>query len=537
MAEKSSRHLNWRIGTLSPLGGLLPLLLAAPNGARAQEGPNIVLFLVDDMGLMDTSVPFLTDRSGQAVRYPLNEWYRTPNMERLAGQGTRFSQFYAQGVSSPSRASLMTGQDAARHRVTNWIRSENNNRDDYGPYDWNWEGLHRNDPTLPRVLREDGYRTIHVGKAHFGPFGSEGEWPENLGFDINIAGSSIGEPGSYFGENGYGLIRGRRARAVPGLEKYHGTDTFLTEALTLEAKAQIDTAVAAGRPFFLYLSHYAVHNPFETDPRFAAHYQDTAFSKAARGYATLIEGMDKSLGDILDHLEKTGIAENTLVVFLGDNGSDAPLGDAKDIGSSAPLRGKKGAEFEGGTRVPCIIAWARPDEENPWQKRFPIRRGVISPRVGTIMDIYPTLVGAVGGAPVPPDYPCDGRSLQPILGGRKDTQRAEDQFLCHFPHQHRGSYFTTWRHGNWKLIYYYHPEQPDAPHCSLFNLRKDPSESRDVLRWHRRIARRLLREMTDRLESENACYPVDSLGQSLRPRPDAYRTSVRNGHMGRPSEL
>ena len=234
---------------------------------------------------------------------------------------------------------------------------------------------------------------------------------------------------------------------------------------------------------------------------------------------------------------KKNASGNDAVVFLGDNGSDAPLGDAKDIASSAPLRGKKGAEFEGGTRVPCIIAWARPDEENPWQKRFPIRRGVISPRVGTIMDIYPTLVGAVGGAPVPPDYPCDGRSLQPILGGRKDAQRAEDQFLCHFPHQHRGSYFTTWRHGNWKLIYYYHPEQPDAPHCSLFNLRKDPSESRDVLRWHRRIARRLLREMTDRLESENACYPVDSLGQSLRPRPDAYRTSVRNGHMGRPSDL
>ena len=498
-------------------------LLAAATGAWAQEGPNIVLFLVDDMGLMDTSVPFLTDAAGRPVRYPLNDWYRTPNMERLAAQGTRFSQFYAQGVSSPSRASLMTGQDAARHRVTNWIRSESNNRDEYGPYDWNWEGLHSSDWTLPRILRMDGYRTIHVGKGHFGPFGSEGERPENLGFEVNIAGSSIGESGSYFGENGYGLLRGTRSRAVPGLEKYHGTDTFLTEALTLEAMAQIDTAVVAGRPFFLYLSHYAVHNPFETDPRFSAHYQDPAFSQAARGYATLIEGMDKSLGDILDHLETLGIAENTLVVFLGDNGSDAPLGDADDIGSSAPLRGKKGSEFEGGTRVPCIIAWARPDGQNRWQLRMPVRSGAVSSRVGTLMDLYPTLVRAVGGAPVPPEYPCDGWSLHAILGGWDDPQRPDDRFLNHFPHAHRGSYFTSWRHGPWKLIYYYHPEQPDAPRCVLYHLEKDPSESRDVLRRHPRLARRLLREMIERLDRENACYPVDAEGRTLRPRLEALR--------------
>ena len=496
-------------------------LLTAATGAWAQDRPNIVLFLVDDMGLMDTSVPFLTDAAGKPVRQPLNDWYRTPGMERLAAQGTRFSQFYAQGVSSPSRASLMTGQDAARHRTTNWIRSERNNRDDYGPYDWNWEGLRKQDWTLPRILQMEGYRTIHVGKAHFGPFGSEGEWPENLGFEVNIAGSSIGEPGSYLGENAYGLIRGNRARAVPGLDKYHGSDTFLTEALTLEAKAQLDTAVASGRPFFLYMSHYAVHTPFETDRRFAAHYRDSSFSDRARGYATLIEGMDKSLGDILDHLEALGVAGNTLVIFLGDNGSDAPLGGGHDIGSSAPLRGKTGSEFEGGTRVPCIIAWARPDRKNPWQTRFPVRRGVITRQMGTIMDIYPTVCAAVGGAPVPPDYPCDGYSLHSILGGWEDKGR-EETFLCHFPHQHRGSYFTTWRHGPWKLIYYYNPEHPDYPQCTLFNLEEDPSESRNVLQEHPDIGRRLLGEMIDRLESEHAAYPVDFDGRTVPPRRDAF---------------
>ena len=497
-------------------------LLAAASGActPSREGPNIVLFLVDDMGLMDTSVPFLTDTTGRPVRQPLNDWYRTPNMERLAAQGTRFSQFYAQSVSSPSRASLLTGMDAARHRTTNWIRSESNNRDEFGPYDWNWEGLRTDDWTLARILRMDGYRTIHIGKGHLGPFGSEGEWPENLGFDVNVAGSSIGEPGSYLGENGYGRIRGTLSRAVPGLDKYHGSDTFLTEALTLEAKAQLDTAVASGQPFFLYLSHYAVHNPFETDKRFAAHYQDSTFSREARGYATLIEGMDKSLGDILDHLETLGVAKNTLVIFLGDNGSDAPLGGADDIGSSAPLRGKKGSEYEGGTRVPCIIAWARPDRRNPWQKRFPVRRGVITRRIGTIMDLYPTVCGAVGGAPVPPGYPCDGYSLQSVLGGWEDPGR-EDTFLCHFPHEHRGSYFTTWRHGPWKLIYYYHPECPDKPECILFNLDEDPSESHDVLQEHTDVARRLLQEMIDRLERDDAAYPVDAEGRTIRPRPDA----------------
>lgn len=120
------------------------------------------------------------------------------------------------------------------------------------------------------------------------------------------------------------------AAMVPGLEKYHGTDTFLTEALILEALEAAGCSVDEGQPFFLYLSHYAVHNPFETDKRFAAHYlQDTLKSREAVGYATLVEGMDKSLGDVLDFLERKGIADRTLIIFLGDNGGDAPLGPAR----------------------------------------------------------------------------------------------------------------------------------------------------------------------------------------------------------------
>lgn len=117
---------------------LLSELLLSGLMATAQERPNIILFLVDDMGLMDTSLPFDADENGNPLRHPLNDWYRTPNMERLAQTGIRFSTFYAQSVSSPSRTSLMTGQNATRHRTTNWINAESNNRNQYGPYDWNW---------------------------------------------------------------------------------------------------------------------------------------------------------------------------------------------------------------------------------------------------------------------------------------------------------------------------------------------------------------------------------------------------------------
>lgn len=494
------------------------LLLAAPtlSPAFAAERPNVIVFLVDDMGLMDTSLPFLTDGQGNPVRHPLNDWYRTPNMERLARQGTRFSTFYAQSVSSPSRASLMTGQNAARHHTTNWINSESNNRNQYGPYGWNWQGLRRSELTLPRLLQEAGYRTIHVGKAHFGCIGSEGEFPQNLGFDVNIAGSSIGQPGSYYGQNGYGYTGGNRSRAVPGLEKYHGTDTFLTDALTLEANAQIDTALALRTPFFLYLAHYAVHAPFEVDPRYAGHYPQTeGKSDAARDFATLIEGMDRSLGAVMDHLEEKGIAENTLIIFLGDNGSDAPLGASRGYSSSAPLRGKKGSEFEGGMRVPCIVGWGKTDPANASQRRFPVRAEGVVEQLGTVMDIYPT-VADVAGVAIPPSHVIDGKSLRLPASGKVDPAH-EKFFLMHFPHNHRGSYFTVYREGDWKLIYYYNPEHPERPDCALYNLKADPAEREECSLHEKTKTLEMLRRMADRLRVEGAQYPVDFDGNEVRP--------------------
>ena len=161
------------------------------------------------MGLMDTSVPMLADKEGKPQKHPLNDWYRTPNMERLAKQGVRFSQFYAQSVCSPTRASLMTGQNSARHRVTQFISPESKNA---GPKDWKWEGLTSKDITLPPFSGQMVIIPFLPGRLISHPIGHEGEDPTKLGFDINIAGCSFGAPGSYFGEDGYGHLDPKRKR-------------------------------------------------------------------------------------------------------------------------------------------------------------------------------------------------------------------------------------------------------------------------------------------------------------------------------------
>lgn len=490
------------------------LLTASAVVPTATQQPNIIVFLIDDMGVMDTSVPFIADKNGKPQSYPLNEWYRTPNMEKMAKQGVRFSTFYAQSVSSPSRASLMTGKNAAHHRTTNWIDPNANNRTTFGPPEWNWNGLNPEDDLLPKLLKQAGYKTIHIGKAHFGPKGSASEDPSNIGFDINIGGCGIGHPGSYYGEDGYGNLKGQKSHAVPHLEKYHGSDTFLTEALTLEANEQISAAVKEDRPFFLYLSHYAVHSPFQVDKRYIDHYRNSDKGEQAEAYAALIEGMDKSLGDLMAHLQKEGIAENTLVVFLGDNGGDAPLGDPNGHFSAAPLRGKKGSFYEGGVRVPFIMSWAQP-ASNKIQKDFPIASNAIYTQPAKIMDVYPTLLDL---ANVRYDREqIDGVSLTREMKGQKNKSRS-NKILTHFPHgQHRGNYFTAFRDGDWKLIYHYNPENPDKPGYELYDLRNDPFEKLDLSSVYPKRLLNMTKSMIRELNKENALYPIDKNGNILEP--------------------
>lgn len=494
---------------------LTTLLTTTVALTQTPDRPNIIVFLVDDMGLMDTSVPFIPNNKGVLEAQPLNSWYHTPNMEVLSERGIRFSNFYAQSVSSPSRTSMLTGQNATRHRTTNWINAENKNSSEYGPKDWNWAGLTKSDVLYPSLLKDAGYKTIHIGKAHFGPLGSIGVDPLNLGFDVNIGGNSNGHPGSYYGEEGYGNIKGQKARAVPHLEKYHNQPIFLSEALTLEANKEIETAIEENKPFYLNMCHYAVHTPFQSDPRFAAKYKDATMSKDAQAFATLIEGMDKSLGDILVKLDELGVAENTIIFFLGDNGGDAPLGGPEDYGSSAPLKGKKGSAYEGGVRVPFIASWAKVNPKNKFQKRYPISSGSVQNQMATIMDIFPSVL-SVAGLKLPQKAVIDGANLKKMLAGKQDRKH-NDYFLMHFPHEHRSSYFTTFRKGDWKLMYFYNPETPTQPSVKLFNLKIDPYEYNDVAMDNLELLQKLYNEMELRLIEEGALYPVDKDGNEIRP--------------------
>ncbi|MBC8356097.1 MAG: sulfatase [Planctomycetes bacterium] len=497
-----------RLLALSIIAATLHFVTSSNSNGAEQASPNIVVFLVDDMGVMDTSVPFLTDEAGAPKRYPLNDYYRTPSMERLASMGIRFNNFYAMSVCSPTRISIMTGQNAARHHATNWINPRQDNRGPHGPPHWNWQGLNADSVTLPRLLQSAGYRTIHVGKGHFGPDDSRGAEPLNLGFDVNVGGSSFGAPGSYYAEENYGLGTKRAHHAVPHLKKYHGTETFLTEALTIEAKVRLTDSVRADKPFYLYMSHYAVHAPFHSDPRFADNYADSGKPKAAQAFATLIEGMDKSLGDILDHLDELGVAENTLVVFLGDNGSDAPLGHQHAVACAAPLRGKKGAHYEGGMRVPFIAAWAKANATNPHQKALPIPIGVIQSQVAAVHDLFPT-ISSVAGIDSPNDHTADGSGLATLLSGARDASR-DETFLMHYPHSpHRSDYFSCYRSGDWKLIYHYFPSKAsEGSHYQLYNLAKDPFESTNLALSKPDKLRSMMGLLIASLEKHEALYPV-----------------------------
>ncbi|MBL8818945.1 MAG: sulfatase [Planctomyces sp.] len=495
-----------------------PVTSAETPAPVQQNRPNIVVFLVDDMGVMDTSVPFLTDANGVPQRYPLNGYYRTPSMEELAGNGIRFNQFCAMSVCSPTRISIMTGQNAARHRTTNWINPDQDNRGPLGPIAWNWRGLNAQSVTLARLLQSAGYRTIHVGKGHFGPRGSAGSEPLNLGFDRNTGGCSIGAPASYYGEKSYGNVDPPASQAVPGLEKYHGTSTFLTDALTQEANAAVTDAVKAKQPFFLYLAHYAVHAPFQSDPRFAANYENCGKPKNAQAFATLIEGMDQSLGEVIGHLKKLGVAEDTLIFFLGDNGSDAPLGHEHAVACAAPLRGRKGSHYEGGMRVPFIAAWAQPSAGHILQQQLAIPRGAIQSQQAAVQDLLPT-IAELTQVSIPADHAVDGKSLSRLLSGKRDPTRRET-FLMHYPHApHRTDYFTSLRHEHWKVVYHYQPgPASDGSHYQLFNLREDPFESNDLAVSHPDDLRRMMKVLVQELESHEALYPVSSEnGASLRP--------------------
>lgn len=493
---------------------ILPGRFKETYGSRSETGlhekntpPNIVFFFVDDLGWQDTSVPFWEKMT------ELNKRYRTPNMETLAEEGVKFTNAYAYAICSPTRISIMTGQNAARHRVTYWTRDLNQITGGHGPLldspnDWNYNALQPKGTNLnnsieaeplPALLSKAGYRTIHIGKAHLGTNYSPGECPTSIGFDDNVSGFGSGGPGCFLGQRNFGNAYAQHTYpwGVPDLEHYHGMDIFLTEAHTIEAFKRMDDAVKNKQPFFLHMSHYAVHVPLRLDKRFEENYPDLSGNELM--YATMIEGMDKSLGDILRRLKALEVEDNTIIIFYSDNGALTGV-----VPKNYPLRGGKGTGYEGGIRVPMIVKWPTK-----------AAAGTVCSVNVIAEDFYPTIL-AMAGVDIPAAYKdmVDGKDMTPLLIGDGDFDKDRPIFF-HQPHYHVGKPYSTVIKKNWKLIYWHEDSS-----VVLYDLKKDIGEENDLSDQEIKKTKELIMILARHLRHVEAQMPTCKSNGQRVPYPD-----------------
>ena len=509
------------IALMAPAALSLTAGAAVSTPSSTDPRPDIILFMVDDMGWQDTSVPFADSTT------PYNRAYHTPNMERLAAQGVKFTQAYACSISSPSRCSLITGANNARHRVTNWtmFRDQTTDLQHEGITlpEWNYNGVQQVNGTPNSYvghsfvdrLRADGYHTIHVGKAHFGAQDTPGEMPEHWGFEVNIAGHAAGGLATYLSEKNYGHDADGNPTAynsVPGLEKYWGTGTFVTEALTQEALKALDKSAKYNQPYFLYMAHYAIHIPIDRDPRYYDSYIKAGLSEKEAAYASLIEGMDKSLGDIMDWVETKGRPENTVIIFMSDNGGLATQSEWRDgplNTQNAPLRSGKGSLLEGGIREPMIVKWPGVADSAT----------VINDYV-MIEDFYPSILEMAGVEwKAEEDKPVDGVSFVPILKGEASTPD-DRELIWNFPNVwgNEGpaiNLCASIRRGPWKLIYHY-----DTGEKELYNIPADISENHNLATAEPDTVKFLSKRLGTRLREMNADRPSFTATGKPCPWPD-----------------
>ena len=485
---------------------------------QVSSKPNILFFFVDDMGWQDTSVPFWSERT------PFNDLYHTPNMERLAAEGMKFTQAYACAVCSPSRTSLMTGMNAARHGVTNWTlrrdTSTDRNCEILEMPEWNVNGLQPVD-TVPRsvyannlaeILRKEGYFTIHSGKAHWGAMDTPGADPLNLGFDINIAGHAAGGLGSFLGEKNFGNTeKGTHTLpwGVPGLEQYHGDTVNLTDVLTVEATKALDKARETGKPFYLYMSHYTVHVPLEPHHPYYQKYRDMGLEEPEARYASMLEGMDASLGMLMDYLDENGLTENTVVIFMSDNGGlSAHLRGGERHTHNRPLNSGKGSAYEGGIRVPMLVKWPGIVESGSENGDYLIME-----------DFFPAILDIAGVEDYETIQHVDGVSFMPHLLQEGGTA-AGRSLVWHYPNRWGDDgpgigTTSTIRSGDWKLVYWYKDES-----FELFNITDDIGEANNMAEAEPGIMRELATELGEYLREVGADRPAYRSTGRPAPWPD-----------------
>jgi len=478
--------------SLSAAALALPRSLAA--AAPRKDKPNVVLILIDDMGW--------TDAGCYGSRY-----YETPNIDRLAADGMKFTDGYAAcAVCSPTRAAVMTGRYPARLGVTDWIRARfqggkipadkknpsgytgGTNRKVLCPRNALWMELE--EITIAEALKPAGYTSCHIGKWHLGP---DAWYPDRQGFDYNIGGCDYGHPPSYFDP-----YKNPRQGAIPTLEpRCQGeylTDREADEAVRFIKKHR-------NRPFFLYMAHYAVHTPIQAKKDLVAKYKaKTPTNQKNPTYAAMVHSVDDAVGRIMAALEECGVAENTLVIFTSDNGG--LLGPT----DNAPLRAGKGHPYEGGIREPLIVRWPRV-----------VKAGSACDVPVTSVDYFPTVCEAAG-VPLPKDRPIDGESIMPLLKGTGGLKR--DAIYWHFPHYRGGIVpYSIVRAGDWKLLKRY-----DGKTWELFNLKDDLSETTDLAEKRPDVVKQLDAKLVTWLKATNAKVP--------RPNPD-YRPAAPKKRKGK----
>ncbi len=431
--------------------------LISPAGAASK--PNIVFFLVDDLGYMDIGA------------YNPKTFYDTPNVDRLAREGMRLTQGYsACPVCSPTRYSIMTGKYPTRVGATDWFTGKREGR--FRPAPLN-DRMPLDEITLGQGLQAAGYRTAFVGKWHLGPTAEY--WPEKRGFDINLGGHDRGSPpGGYFAPY-------KNPRLTDGPKGEHLTARLADEATRLIERHK-------DGPFLLYVAFYSVHTPLQAPQELVAKHEARAkrmglgdkeefadeeqvwpgagprkvrtIQKHAT-YAAMVESMDTAVGRVLAKLKELGLEENTIVCFTSDNGGLSTSEGSPT--SNLPLRGGKGWVYEGGIRVPYLVKW--PGVTRP---------GSVCDVPVNSLDFYPTLLEAAG-AKLRPGQVVDGFSLVPVLKGGRELQR--EALFWHYPHYSNQGGFPggAVRAGDWKLI-----ERYEDGRVHLYNLRDDPGERRDL---------------------------------------------------------
>lgn len=444
-----------------------------PAQPHTKEKPNIIFILADDLGWTDLGVMG-------------SDYYETPHIDRLASEGLLLDNAYSAAANSaPSRACMMTGMYTPRHGVYTVSPPD---RGDLTKRKLiaipNTEDVHADFVTMAEALQQENYQCGHIGKWHLGD-DVNGTGPLSQGFIWNVGGNRSGVPYSYF----YPYCLSDKSKCHWGLEK-GVPDEYLTDRLTEEAVSFIKSHKAA--PFFLYLSHYAVHTALQAPDSLINKYRQKTPGKYHTNpiYAAMIEKLDDSVGRICQVVDELGIAGHTMIVFYSDNGGSEPITD------NYPLNGGKGTPYEGGCRVPLIIKW--PDR---------IKAGNRSSIPVSGIDFFPTFVTLAHGKVSPK---LDGKDIFTLIK-KKETNR---KLYWHFPaylesyldggKKFRAKPYSSVRSGNWKLIYNYENKSME-----LFNLKDDLGEVHNLSETNQSKRKKLYRELMKWVKKTKAPIPTE----------------------------